>query len=114
MKKPGLIIVLILFAFASVTLASDLTFTEGNNFAENGSFMVMGFVKNTSNYTLKDITITVKYYDKEGNFIRFETTPASPTLLQPGEEASYRVAIPEDKQIASIKKTARWTAKEEN
>jgi len=114
MKKPGLIIAFILITFASVALAADLTFTEGNNFAENGSFLVIGFVKNTSNYTMKDITITVKYYDKQANFLLFASPPASPTVLGPDEEASYRAVIPEDERIASIKKTARWTAEGEN
>jgi len=94
MKRAALSIGLILFAFASVSLAADLVFTEGNNFTENESFMVVGFVKNTSNSTLKDINITVKYYDKAGNFLRFETTSTNPPALQPAEEASYRVAIP--------------------
>ena len=75
--------------------------------------MVMGFVKNTSNYVMKDIKITIKYYDKAGNFLRFRTTLADPPVLAPGEEASYQMAIPQDDRIASIKKTARWTAKEE-
>lgn len=113
MKKARFIVALIFIAFASVAWASDLTFTEGNNFAENGSFLVMGFVKNTSSCTLKDITITVKYYDKQGNFLRFSTTPANPPILGPGEEASYRVAIPQDERIASIKKTARWSVEGE-
>ncbi len=112
MKRAQLFTPLILLTLASVALAADLVFTEGNNFTENGSFLVLGFVKNTSNYTMKDITITVKYYDSEGNFLRFETTSADPSVLQPGEEASYRVAIREDKRIASIKKTVRWAPKE--
>lgn len=114
MKRAALSIGLILFAFASVSLAADLVFTEGNNFTEDGSFMVVGFVKNTSNYAMKDINITVKYYDKAGNFLRFENTSTNPPVLQPAGEASYRVAIPADKRIASIKKTARWAIKEEN
>ncbi|NIO04813.1 MAG: hypothetical protein GTN74_09420 [Proteobacteria bacterium] len=112
MKRTGWLAGVILLALASIAFASDLQFTEGNNFVENGSFMVMGFVKNTSDHTIKDITITVKYYDNSGNFLRFETTLAKPSLLNPGEEASYRVAIPEDKRIASIKKTARGTPRE--
>lgn len=114
MKKTGFFIGFILLTVVSATLAADLTFTEGNNFKENGSFMVMGFVKNTTNYMMKDIKITIKYYDRAGNFLRFGTTPTDPPVLAPGEEASYRVAIPEDERIASIKKTARWTVKEEN
>jgi len=113
MKQAGLVIGLILLTFTSATLAADLTFTEGNNFKENGSFMVMGFVKNTSDYVMKDIAITIKYYDKQGNFMRFGTTTANPPVLAPGEEASYKVAIPEDDRIASIKKTARWSVKDE-
>lgn len=112
MRRAGLVVALILLAFSSTTFAADLQFTEGNNFIENGSFMVMGFVKNVSNNTIKDISITIKYYDKAGKFLRFETTSAHPPLLHPGEEANYRVAIPEDKQIASIKKTARGTPKD--
>jgi hypothetical protein len=111
MKKAGLCIVLILLGVASVSLAADLIFTEGNTFSENGSFKVMGFVKNTSGYTMTDIRVTIKFYDKAGNFLRFETTTVDPPVLRPGEEASYRVAIPEDKQIASIKKIGKWTPK---
>ncbi|MBW2058708.1 MAG: hypothetical protein JRH07_11755 [Deltaproteobacteria bacterium] len=114
MKKIGPLAGLILLGAATFALAADLTFTEGNNFKENGSFLVMGFVKNTSNYTMKDIKITIKYYDKAGNFLRFGTAPTDPPVLAPGEEASYRVVIPEDSRIAAIKKTARWTVKEEN
>ncbi len=114
MRVAGLILGVILFILASTTLAADLEFTEGNNFVENGSFMVMGFLRNISKFTIKDISIIIKYYDQEGNFLRFETTPANPRILRPGEEASYRVAIPEDKRIASIKKTARGTPKEDN
>jgi hypothetical protein len=99
---------LILLISVSLAAGADLSFTEANNFTENGSFIVLGFVRNTSTYTMKDITITIRYYDKEGKFLRFATTPANPSTLSPGEEASYRVAIPENKQIASIKKTARW------
>ncbi len=112
MKNTGWIVGLILFTSVSITFAADLEFTEGNNFVENGSFLVMGFLKNTSDHTIKDIRITVKYYDNGGNFLRFETTHANPSLLHPGEEASYRIAIPEDKRIASIKKTARGQPQE--
>ena len=108
MKKTVLMIGLFLLLSASLAGAADLTFTEGNNFTENGSFIVLGFVKNTSTYTMKDITITIKYYDKEGHFLRFATTPANPPTVGPDEEASYKVAIPENKQISSIKKTAKW------
>jgi len=114
MKKTTCFIGLILFTFASLTIAADLTFTEGSNFKENGAFVVMGFVKNTSNYVIKEVTITIKYYDKDGGFLRFGTTKADPSVLGPGEEASYQVGIPHDDRIVSIKKTARWTVKEEN
>lgn len=114
MKKTVFFIALILSIFASTILAADLTFTEGNNFKENGSFIAMGFVRNTSDYLVRDITITIKYYDKDGNFLRFGTTPANPPVLGPGEEATYQVAIPDDERIGSIKKTARWTVKEDN
>jgi hypothetical protein len=114
MKKVGLLVGLVLFVLVSITLAADLTFTEGNNFKESGSFIVMGFVQNTSPYLLKDITITVKFYDKDGSFLRFGTASANPAILGPGEEANYQIMIPDDEQIASIKKTARWTVKEEN
>ena len=113
MKKFGWLIPLFLLASVSIALAGDLTFTEGNNFTEKGSFMVMGFVKNTSNYTMKDVTVTVKYYDKQGAFLRFASARTNPSMLGPGEEASYEVAIPQDERIASIKKTARWAVKEE-
>ena len=113
MKKAGFFAGLILSILASTTLAAELTFTEGNNFKENGAFIVMGFVQNTSDYLIKDITITIKYYDKDGNFLRFGTTTANPPVLGPGEEASYKVAIPDDERIGSIKKTARWTVKDE-
>ena len=108
MKKTVLMIGLFLFILASLAVAADLTFTEGNNFTENGSFIVLGFVKNTSTYTMKSITITIRFYDKEGKFLRFATTSADPSTLTPGEEASYKAATPENKQIASIKKTAKW------
>jgi hypothetical protein len=112
MRRLAVTLALILFAFVSPAVADDLIFTEGNNFTESGSFMVMGFVKNTSSYTMKEITITIKYYDRDENFLRFATTTTDPAVLGPGEEASYRVAVPEDKRIATIKKTARWSAKE--
>ncbi|NIQ38490.1 MAG: DUF2393 domain-containing protein [Proteobacteria bacterium] len=114
MRRVGLVVALILLAFSSTTFAADLQFTESNYFEENGSFMVMGFVKNISTNTIKDITITIKYYDKAGKFLRFETTSANPSILHPGEEANYRVAIPEDKRIASIKKRVKGTPEEEN
>jgi len=41
-------------------------------------------------------------------------TEAPNVVLGPGEEASYQVGIPHDDRIVSIKKTARWTVKEEN
>ena len=113
MKKAAFVAGLILSILASTTLAAELTFTEGNNFKENGAFVVMGFVQNTSDYLIKDITITIKYYDKDGIFLRFGTTTANPPVLGPGEEASYQVAIPDDERIGSIKKTARWAIKEE-
>jgi hypothetical protein len=113
MKRTALLVGLILLTLASAAVAADLTFTEGNNFKENESFKVLGFVQNTSDYVIKDIMVTIKFYDREGKFLRFATTPATPPVLSPGEEASYHVAIPHDERIASIKKTARWTIKDE-
>lgn len=98
MKKPLLIVTLVLLIAAKAG-ASDLIFVDDNSFLEYGYKYVQGTIRNDGAKTIKIVTITVKFYDGSGKFLRFAQTFANPAYLLPDHEGFYEVSVPEDPNI---------------
>jgi len=97
--KKLLLVVALMLLTVSVVGASDLIFVDDNNFVENGYKYVQGTIRNGGNKVIKVVTITVKFYDGAGKFLRFAQTFANPAYLLPGHEGFYEVSVPEDPNI---------------
>ena len=98
-SKKILILAFLLTILVVKTEAADLIFVEDNSFSENGYKYVQGIIKNNGNRTIKIITITVKFYNKDGKFLRFAQCFANPVYLLPEHEGFYSVCVPDDQQI---------------
>lgn len=98
MRKLLLIVVLTLLTI-SVVDAADLIFVDDNSFVEDGYKYVQGVIKNGGVQIIKVVTITVKFYDESGEFLRFAQTFANPAYLLPGHEGFYEVSVPEDPEV---------------
>lgn len=97
MKK--LLLVALMLLAISVVDAADLIFVDDNSFVENGYKYVQGTIRNGGDKVIKIVTITVKFYDGAGKFLRFAQTFANPAYLLPGHEGFYEVSVPQDPDI---------------
>jgi len=97
--KKLLLVVALMLLTVSVVGASDLIFVDDNSFVENGYKYVQGTIRNGGDKVIKVVTITVKFYDGAGKFLRFAQTFANPAYLLPGHEGFYEVSVPEDPDI---------------
>ena len=98
--KMGLLVVVAsLLLLVSKIGAVDLVFVEDNSFLENGYKYVEGIVKNTGDKIIRVITITVKFYNKDKEFLRFAQGFANPAYLLPEHEGFYKISVPADPDI---------------
>ncbi len=69
---------------------------------------IEGKVKNVGKRNVEDIQVIFKRFDAENNFVGLNSTFATPSVLRPGEVATFHKTIVDKKGIPRIELSVQW------
>jgi hypothetical protein len=89
--------------------SDDLEFVESTNYRRGNYHYIKGVVRNRSQTaTMTFVKITVKLYDRWGDFVGMEDTYTSPTHLAPGQEGTYDLMFRPPSEFSKFRTSASW------